>query len=104
MQGIKARFFYLSLTLLTALTLISSPVLANSAEEQQKVVAASQKLDINQASAEQLVSLPGIGPARAAAIIEMRTSQGDFSSLADLQKVSGIGPATLRELEPLISF
>lgn len=104
MQGIKARICYLSLALLTALSLISGPVLANSAEEQQEVVAASQRLDINQASAEQLISLPGIGPARAAAIIEMRTSQGGFSNLADLQQVSGIGPATLRELEPLISF
>jgi len=56
------------------------------------------RIDINGASAVQLDELPGVGPAIAARIIAWRTSRGPFQSVADLQRVRGIGPATLARI------
>ena len=60
-------------------------------------------VDINSADATQLESLPGIGPAKAKAIVDYRTQNGPFQSTADLEKVPGIGPKTMQDLAPLIS-
>lgn len=59
------------------------------------------KLRINDATAEQLESLPGIGPALAQRIIAARRER-PFSSADDLSRVSGIGPRTLERLRPQI--
>lgn len=60
-------------------------------------------VDLNAATAEQLESLPGIGPARAATIIEWRELNGGFRAVEDLLQVSGIGPATLERLRPQVT-
>lgn len=59
------------------------------------------RLNLNEASVEELESLPGIGPARARAIVRWREEQGLFRELEELLKVPGIGPATLERLRPL---
>jgi competence protein ComEA len=61
-------------------------------------------VNVNLAGSGELESLPGIGPAKAAAIIAFRTDHGSFTSLADLDRVPGIGPATLANIGPLITF
>lgn len=53
-------------------------------------LASGEKININKASAEELDRLPGIGPAKARAIIEYRTENGDFKTIEDIQKVRGI--------------
>lgn len=55
-------------------------------------------LDINVASATELESLPGVGPVLARRIVDHRDAHGPFTAVADLERVSGIGPATLAEL------
>ena len=57
-------------------------------------------ININTASATELQQLPGIGPSKAAAIIEFRTANGLFASCSALQNVTGIGPATVAQVEP----
>jgi len=51
---------------------------------------AAARVNINSASADELASLPGIGPAKAKAIIDHRSEQ-PFRSPDDLRKVKGIG-------------
>jgi integrase len=61
------------------------------------------RLDLNQATELELQRLPRIGPVLSRRIIEARTSRGGFCSLGELAGVRGIGAATLRRLEPLLS-
>jgi len=65
---------------------------------------ATGPLAINRADAEQLQSLPYIGPKMAAAIIEYRQVHGPFSSVDELNRVSGIGVATVERLRLLVSM
>lgn len=61
-------------------------------------------IPINTATAEELDTLPGVGPGLAAAIIAQREAAGPFASLDDLDAVDGIGPRLLETLAPLIRF
>ncbi|MFI4881665.1 MAG: ComEA family DNA-binding protein [Phycisphaerales bacterium JB064] len=65
---------------------------------------AGMTLDLNTATAEQLQLLPGIGPSRAAAIIENRTAMGPFRTVEDLARVRGIGPATVEGVRPYVTL
>ncbi|WP_256371009.1 helix-hairpin-helix domain-containing protein [Psychrobacillus sp. OK028] len=63
----------------------------------------SSLVNINSADATALTTLPGIGAAKAEAIITHREQSGAFKEKQDLMKVSGIGQKTFEKLEPLIS-
>jgi competence protein ComEA len=63
-----------------------------------------EPIELNSASAEQLERLPGIGPTRARAILELRARLKRFTRLEDLLRVRGIGRATFRKLRPLITL
>jgi competence protein ComEA len=60
--------------------------------------AGSAPVSLNSATAEQLDTLDGVGPATARKIIEWRTQHGGFRSVADLAQVPGIGPKKLASL------
>lgn len=66
-------------------------------------VAHAALININTADAALLDTLPGIGPAKAAAIIDYRTQHGPFVRTEDIQDVSGIGPSTYADIAPLIT-
>jgi len=62
------------------------------------------KVDVNNAGAEELATLPGIGPAFAARIIQYRKGHPPFTKAEDLTAVPGIGPAKAGALAPHITF
>ncbi|MFK7161126.1 helix-hairpin-helix domain-containing protein [Marinospirillum sp. MEB164] len=106
MQGLSvssslcARLFWLLFLCSLSLAHAAPP----TEQETQNVIEASQRLNINQADLQQLTALPGIGPSRAAAIIELREQRGGLTDANQLLEVRGIGPVILQSLEPLISF
>lgn len=61
------------------------------------------KININTATAAELDTLPGIGPAKAEAIIQYRTEHGPFRHVDELLEVPGIGEKTLQNLRELIT-
>lgn len=67
--------------------------------KQQPSRTAPQGLDINAATFDDLVALPGVGRALAQRIIDHREANGPFASVADLAAVSGIGTARLATLD-----
>lgn len=56
---------------------------------------AGQGINLNTATEAELLRLPGIGPAKARAIVAYRQSRGSFASVEEVLRVPGIGPATL---------
>jgi competence protein ComEA len=60
-------------------------------------------VDVNRAGPEELETLPGVGPATAAAIIEFREANGGFATVEDLIDVPGIGEAKLAALTDLVT-
>ena len=65
--------------------------------------AGTAKVNVNTAGAEELQTLPGVGPATAKAIVAWREENGRFRSVDDLLDVSGIGKATLAKFRDRVS-
>jgi competence protein ComEA len=63
-----------------------------------------ERINVNTATIEELITLPGIGEVTAERIIAYREENGAFSTLADLDNVSGIGSATLENIAALVTF
>lgn len=61
------------------------------------------KVNINTADAQELMTIPGIGPSKAAAIIQFREEHGPFNSPEGIMEVSGIGQKTFDKLESFIT-
>jgi len=66
-------------------------------------VAAAQVIDINTATTAQLETLPYIGSATAQRIVAYRETVGPFESIEEIMEVPGIGPATFEEIRGLIT-
>lgn len=63
----------------------------------------AHKININQANAQQLQEIKGIGRSIAMRIIEYRKENGSFQSVHDLLHIRGIGEKTITKMEPYIS-
>ena len=94
----KVRAFAPTLLLLLGLGLAASPVLAADGGDLSGVV------NLNTATAEQLMLLPGIGEAKAGAILERRKQQGGFKTVDELVEVKGIGSAALEKIRPFVAI
>lgn len=78
-----------------------APAASNSSKRSPLRIAKKRSgpININRATANELDALPGIGPVLAARIISYRKVNGPFTSVDDLQKVSGIGSAKFAEFK-----
>lgn len=76
---------------------------ANALSTEAPVVSTNGLININSASASELDTLPGIGPARASMIIEWRETNGPFQSIDELEEIDGISDRMVEELRPLIT-
>jgi competence protein ComEA len=61
-----------------------------------------EKVNLNDASKEDFETLPGIGPAKAAAFVQYREENGPFKSIEDIKEISGIGDKTFEKLKEFI--
>jgi len=59
-------------------------------------------VNLNTATADELQLLPGIGAARAQAVIGLRKQRGGFKSVEELKDVKGIGDSALERLRPFV--
>jgi competence ComEA-like helix-hairpin-helix protein len=60
-------------------------------------------VNINSASSSELQTVPGIGPATAEKILQMRKSYGTFKSVDDLLSIRGIGPKRLEKMRKYLT-
>ncbi len=77
----------------------TSPSSASPSPSDQR----GHKVNINAATAEELSTLPGIGPTKAQSIIDYRLANGPFQSIEDIKNVRGIGEATFEKLKDKIT-
>ncbi|WP_116473522.1 ComEA family DNA-binding protein [Zobellella maritima] len=89
--------------LLAGLLAAGGPALSEETQPQTTKAVAVSSININTAGHEQLAMLSGVGPAKAAAIVQYRENNGPFTSVDDLSKVKGIGTATVEKNRHLLS-
>ena len=94
----------------TAAILVEHPPAENAAEEETvdetavTATAQAEKVDINTADLETLMTLPGIGETLAQRIVDYRETYGPFQVAEDLMEVSGIGEKRLEAIRDFISL
>lgn len=89
-RSIRTLLRWFAAVALIALVALAPPAWASS-------------IDINSAGVAELDTLPGIGPAKAQAIVQFRTDNGAFQAIEEIQRVPGIGPATFANISGMIS-
>jgi comEA protein len=67
-----------------------------------KKIPALGSVDINKAEKDELITLPGVGPTTAEAILQYRQANGAFTSQDDLMNVKGIGAKTMAKLKQFL--
>ena len=76
----------------------------DEAQRRSLPLTGSERIDPNTAGEEDLDRLPGVGPAVARRIVQMRQDRGPFAEPRDLLSVPGVGPATLARITPYLEW
>jgi competence ComEA-like helix-hairpin-helix protein len=93
----RPSLFRFSLLLLS-LSLICSPAVPGGKKKPPL-----KPVNINAATSEELQQVPGIGPATAEKILQMRKSYGAFKSVDDLLAIRGLGPKRLEKMRKYLT-
>jgi competence protein ComEA len=88
-----------ALVQLAAAVALAAGLAAGAAAE----VPAAGVVNVNTATAEELVRLPGIGESKARAILDYRKERGAFKSVDQLREVKGIGDAALERIRSQVA-
>jgi competence protein ComEA len=94
------RFFSNGVALTLILGLFILPLVAQQA---QTAKPATEKININSATADELQKLPGVGPKVAQRIVDYRKQNGAFKKIEDIMKVSGIGEKIFTRMKDMIT-
>ncbi|UCF18879.1 MAG: helix-hairpin-helix domain-containing protein [Gemmatimonadota bacterium] len=78
--------------------------LSAESERRRRPLGVDERIDPNSADEGELDRLPGVGPALARAIVANRKENGPFRSLAELERVPGVGSSTLGRLAPHLTL
>jgi len=101
MEWAVAAALLLALTVVLAWMALVRPVYVGFvASDEPQRQRPDMRLDLNTATVHDLEALPRLGPALANRIIADREANGPFTSLDDLQRVSGIGVRTVELIAP----
>jgi competence protein ComEA len=84
--------------------LLAAPVVSADQAAPPAKSAQATIVNINTATVDQLIGLPGIGAKMATRIIDYRQKNGGFKKLEDLMNVQGIGEKNFLKLKPLITL
>lgn len=84
---------------------LSAPALSaqSKAPAPNPAAMAAAPVNLNTATAEQLATIPGVGPKMAERIIDYRQKNGGFKKIEDLMNVSGVGEKSFLKMKPLIT-
>ena len=74
----------------------------NSTDTLQRPILFGQPVNLNQAVQQAIIDIPGIGPKKAAAIVDYREKNGPFRDVEELVLVSGIGSKTVEKIQSYI--
>lgn len=74
----------------------------SAAAQSGRPLAPGERVDLNTASAAEIARLPRVGPGLARRIVSDRSTRGPFHTLADLDRVPGVGAGILRDLQPWV--
>ncbi len=81
-----------------------SSIIVSEESSSNSSIPSNEKININKASKEELMTLNGIGESKAVAIIDYRNKNGDFKSIEDIKNVSGIGEAAYQKIKDSITI
>ena len=93
------KHFLLMMVLFVVLSTLGPAPTSVFAVESPAANQAVETVHLNQATAEQLQALPGVGPGLSARIVEYRTEHGPFRSVDQLAEVKGVGQAKLAKFK-----
>lgn len=79
------------------------PYITNDACITETTTEENNLININIASIDELMNLPGLGEAKAKSIIEYRNKNGNFTSIDSIKEVSGIGEAIFEKIKDYIT-
>lgn len=88
---------------LVALIALAAPVDAQGPTTTTSAADAARTINLNTATAAELETLPGIGPAMAARILEYREKNGPFQKIEELMNIQGIGERVFLRLRPQLT-
>jgi competence protein ComEA len=86
------------------LAVFMTPALMLASPQGQEPAAVQKStINLNTATVDQLMTLPGIGQKTAERILEYRTKSGGFKKIEELMNVKGIGEKSFLKIKPLVS-